>query len=590
FEPKREKENCQLYKTVDIRPQPQKQRNKIESKETKLNCTRKQVHIRNGRRDGQRVARKFRWYRLLVAHDDQSGRGVVSSHLPLHTDSRAVDVSEFIPTFTRFGCCEFSVGSSAARTHDDNDLGKVAEQRRLRQKRRDFWTANPFFIFPNNKLGGFILKEELNCGQPGSDFMRSANWDSNIDSWGKHGKVFTGGGRGPSGRRGVVTWTIKIAVLPIAKVFTVCSLGLLMASKYVNIFPASGRKLLNGLVFSLLLPCLIFSQLGQAITLQKMLEWWFIPVNVVLGSTSGSIIGYIVASIVRPPYPFFKFTIVQIGIGNIGNVPLVLISALCRDKSNPFGDSTTCKTDGTAYISFGQWVGAIIYTHMYFICWPPPPEGTFDIEEGELPIKNPRNGKIPDQVPLLTHDENEEQHMKKRLQKLTQMIFCFTSVLLYVWLSLILAMVLGSIPFLKKIIFTADGPLFFFTDSCIILGEAMIPCILLALGGNLVDGPGSSKLGLRTTVAIIIGRLVLVPPVGLGIVMLADKLGFLPAGDKMFRFVLLLQHTMPTSVLAGAVANLRGCGREAAAVLFWVHIFAIFSMAGWIVLYLNILF
>ena len=40
----------------------------------------------------------------------------------------------------------------------------------------------------------------------------------------------------------------------------------------------------------------------------------------------------------------------------------------------------------------------------------------------------------------------------------------------------------------------------------------------------------------------------------------------------------------------GAVANLRGCGREAAAVLFWVHIFAIFSMAGWIVLYLNLLF
>ncbi|KAJ6922703.1 Auxin efflux carrier [Populus alba x Populus x berolinensis] len=120
--------------------------------------------------------------------------------------------------------------------------------------------------------------------------------------------------------------------------------------------------------------------------------------------------------------------------------------------------------------------------------------------------------------------------------------------------------------------------------------EAMIPCILLALGGNLIDGPGSSKLGFRTTAAIIFGRLVLVPPAGLGIVTLADKLGFLPPGDKMFKFVLLLQHTMPTSVLSGAVANLRGCGREAAAVLFWVHIFAIFSMAGWIVLYLNVLF
>lgn len=43
-------------------------------------------------------------------------------------------------------------------------------------------------------------------------------------------------------------------------------------------------------------------------------------------------------------------------------------------------------------------------------------------------------------------------------------------------------------------------------------------------------------------------------------------------------------------IRAGAVANLRGCGKEAASVLFWVHIFAIFSMAGWIILYFNILF
>ena len=38
---------------------------------------------------------------------------------------------------------------------------------------------------------------------------------------------------------------IKIAVLPIAKVFTMCFLGFILASKYVNILPASGRRLLN---------------------------------------------------------------------------------------------------------------------------------------------------------------------------------------------------------------------------------------------------------------------------------------------------------------------------------------------------------
>lgn len=165
----------------------------------------------------------------------------------------------------------------------------------------------------------------------------------------------------------------------------------------------------------------------------------------------------------------------------------------------------------------------------------------------------------------------------------------------------------------KLLIFSSFSPYIYFMCICwmIITREAMIPCILLALGGNLVDGmfssvhysfiysrtklfelclvlslqkiyetimckypciffhnlsiywnlnsnvhchvagPGSSRLGFKTTAAIIFGRLVLVPPVGLGIVTLADRLGFIPAGDKMFKFVLLLQHTMPTSVLSG---------------------------------------
>ncbi|XP_076906424.1 protein PIN-LIKES 6-like [Bidens hawaiensis] len=400
------------------------------------------------------------------------------------------------------------------------------------------------------------------------------------------------------GGRQSLLGSIKIAVLPIAKVFTMCFLGFLMASKYVNILPPSGRKLLNGLVFSLLLPCLIFSQLGEAITFEKMIEWWFIPFNVVLATISGSLIGLLVAWIVNPPYPYFKFTIIHIGVGNIGNVPLVLIAALCRDKSNPFGDSAKCAQDGNAYISFGQWVGAIILYTYVFQMLAPPVKGSFDIEHNNLPIKTtPKSNRSPpEEVPLLTHESepiNEDLPTNGKIKKFLK--YCYEKLKLKQILqppiiASILAILFGCIPFLKQLIFTPNAPLYFFTDSCLILGDAMIPCILLALGGNLIDGPGSSKLGLKTTAAIIFGRLVLVPPAGLGIVTLADKLGFLPPDDKMFRFILLLQHSMPTSVLSGAVASLRGCGKEAAAILFWVHIFAIISMAGWIVLYLNILF
>lgn len=393
--------------------------------------------------------------------------------------------------------------------------------------------------------------------------------------------------------------SLRFAVLPIVKVFTMCFMGFLMASKYINILPANGRKLLNGLVFSLLLPCLIFSELGRAITLQKILEWWFIPVNVVLATTSGSIIGLVVASFIRPPYPYFKFTIIHIGIGNIGNIPLVLLAAICRDESNPFGD--TCSQAGTAYISFGQWVGAIIlYTYVFQMLAPPPGE-TFDsINEPKLlPTITLEDESYPEKVPLLTPAESETKTavsatlptLKDRWNYLVEKLK-LKQIFQPPITASVLAIVIGVIPFLKNLILTDDAPFFFFTDSCLILGEAMIPCILLALGGNLVDGPGvgSKRLGLKTMVAIIFARLLLVPPVGLGIVTLADKLNFFPKDDKMFKFVLLLQHSMPTSVLSGAVSNLRGCGKESAAILFWVHIFAVFSMAGWMILFLRIIF
>ena len=42
---------------------------------------------------------------------------------------------------------------------------------------------------------------------------------------------------------------------------------------------------------------------------------WFIPVNVILASTFGCCLGYLVAFLVKPPPEFFNFTVIMIGIG-----------------------------------------------------------------------------------------------------------------------------------------------------------------------------------------------------------------------------------------------------------------------------------
>uniref|UniRef100_A0A0D9YGI6 Auxin efflux carrier component n=1 Tax=Oryza glumipatula TaxID=40148 RepID=A0A0D9YGI6_9ORYZ len=391
---------------------------------------------------------------------------------------------------------------------------------------------------------------------------------------------------------------LKYAVLPIAKVFTVCFMGFLMASKYVNILQPNGRKLLNGLVFSLLLPCLIFSQLGRAITIEKMLQWWYIPVNIVVGAVSGSLIGFVVASIIRPPYPYFKFTgILEIylwfSLQHYVEIPPILLVTLINVMKMG--------------MRISHLVGAIIvYTYVFKMLAPPPGESFDSAEEDILPIKAsgdnvvPEKGKyptstrtstVPENEPLLSSegDKNVSTSLGSKIMGIVRSMVKFLKdkqLLQPPIIASVFAIAIGVVPVLKNFVLTDDAPLFFFTDSCLILGEAMIPCILLAVGGNLVDGPGegSNRLGVRTTVAIIFARLILVPLAGVGIIVLVDKLGFIPKDDKMFKFVLLLQHSMPTSVLSGAVANLRGCGKESAAILFWVHIFAVFSMAGWIIL------
>jgi predicted permease len=155
----------------------------------------------------------------------------------------------------------------------------------------------------------------------------------------------------------------------------------------------------------------------------------------------------------------------------------------------------------------------------------------------------------------------------------------------------LLAIVVGSFPNTSSLLFGDDAPLAWITDSLTILGAALIPSVMLGLGSTLSEGPGQhSNLGLRTMVGISFTRLVVLPPLGIGVVHLAAKLGVLPAShDKMYLFVLLLQHSMPTSILAGGMTRLRDFAEhEASALLFWQHVFAVVPIAIYIMLYLQI--
>lgn len=40
----------------------------------------------------------------------------------------------------------------------------------------------------------------------------------------------------------------------------------------------------------------------------------------------------------------------------MGNLPVIIIPAICAEKNNPFGDSVTCSRNGMSYVSLSMSV------------------------------------------------------------------------------------------------------------------------------------------------------------------------------------------------------------------------------------------
>ncbi|CAN6706207.1 unnamed protein product [Malus baccata var. baccata] len=449
------------------------------------------------------------------------------------------------------------------------------------------------------------------------------------------------------------------AVLPLLKLLSMAAIGFLLAHPKYQLVPKLTFTFLSKLVFAVFLPCLIFTNLGPSISLKNFVNWWFIPVNVVISTAIGCVLGLLVAVICRPPPQFFRFTVIMTAFGNTGNLPLAIVASVCHSDDNPFGTEDDCTEAGVAYVSFSQWVSVIlVYTLVYHMMEPPLESAVYAVVEeeenheiAELGSDGNGNGNgngNRDESdlarPLLVEaewpgiEDKETEHCKTpfiaRLFNSSNGVLSHTSLselgeeeeeggyprstkpskclaeprivrkFRYVaWrtpihrilqpstIAFLLAIVIGMIPTLKSLVFDDDQVLSFLTDSLEIVAEAMVPSAVLVLGGMLAEGPNESNLGMRSTIGIIVARLFVLPLIGIGVVLLSDKLNLLVADDQLYRFVLLLQYTTPSAILLGAVASLRGYAvREASALLFWQHIVAVFSLSLYIIVYFYILF
>ncbi|KDP43785.1 hypothetical protein JCGZ_22412 [Jatropha curcas] len=404
-------------------------------------------------------------------------------------------------------------------------------------------------------------------------------------------------------------WTLfEVASMPILQVLLISILGAFMATSYCNILTTDARKSLNKIVFIVFTPSLMFASLAKTVTFQDVISWWFMPVNIGLTFLIGGILGWIVVKLLKPQPHLEGLVIATCSSGNLGNLLLIVIPAICNEDGSPF-DRDTCRSVGLSYASFYMALGGFfIWTYTYSLIRSSAAKLKV-IEAAEEITKAPNNDLEASQETHLLKQEEKEHAAKSVVDTETEAVVSqehgkgvpflnkllgslhkiLEELLAPPTLGAILGFIFGAITFLRKLIVGDNAPLRVIQDSITLLGEGTIPCITLILGGNLIQGLRSSRLKPWIIVSVLFVRYVMLPAIGVWLVKGAAKFGFLPS-EPLYQYVLMIQYTLPPAMNIGTMTQLFNVGQEECSVLFlWTYLGAALALTVWSTVFMWIL-
>ncbi|CAM8950626.1 unnamed protein product [Rhodiola kirilowii] len=413
----------------------------------------------------------------------------------------------------------------------------------------------------------------------------------------------------------------EVAAMPIVEVLLISTLGALMATDRFNLLHNDARKSLNKIVFTLFTPALMFASLTKTVTLDEIISWWFMPINIGLTFMFGGTLGWVLVKVVKPE-PYLEGLVISVtSAGNLGNLLLIMVHAICQEAGSPFGDHGVCNTVGLSYASFSMAVGGFyIWTfafsqirssavkyEAYLKSEDAERLANKDLEgDGETSLLKGDECGGDSSIVFTTSRSFREEYDKQAIMSsfrdviVSEKISFWGKVKLTILhmaeellapptLAAIAGFFFGSITWLKNLIIGDTAPLHVIQDSIALLGDGTLPCITLILGGNLIQGIRSSKLKVPVIVGIILIKYLILPIIGIGVVKLATSFGFLPA-DPLFSYVLMVQFTLPPAMNIGTMTQLVDVGQAECSVLFlWTYIASAFALTMWSTVFMWIL-
>ncbi|XP_016201343.1 protein PIN-LIKES 3 [Arachis ipaensis] len=401
-----------------------------------------------------------------------------------------------------------------------------------------------------------------------------------------------------------------VASLPVIKVLLITAVGLFLALENVNLLGKDARIQVNHLVHYVFNPALVGGNLADTITFENFVTLWFMPVNILITFIIGSILGWILVKITRAPKNLEGLIIGVCSAGNLGNLPIIIIPAICKDKGSPFGDPDVCYKYGMAYASLSMAIGAVyIWSYVYNIMRVSASkfhrESTASIHSihsihasGELlgPFPDECSPESPSKYPAKEDDsysqllssteagEKSKVSMTDKIKQKFKAIF-FNSNIKAVFspatLGAIVGFIVGVISPLRNLLIGSNAPLHVVEDSVTMVGEAAIPTITLIMGANLLKGLKGARTPFWTVIGILVVRYILLPILGVLIVKWATQLGLVPA-DPLYQFMLLLQYALPPAMAIATIAQLFGAGEsECSIIMLWTYILASVAVTLW---------
>ncbi|KAK9678666.1 hypothetical protein RND81_11G226100 [Saponaria officinalis] len=393
-------------------------------------------------------------------------------------------------------------------------------------------------------------------------------------------------------------WTLfEVASMPILQVLIISGLGAFMASGYSNLLTSDARKTLNKIVFVIFTPSLMFASLAKTVTLQDIVSWWFMPINVGLTFLFGGILGWILVKLLKPGLHLEGLIIASCSSANLGNLVLIIVPAICHEDGSPFGsDHDACSLVGLSYASFSMALGGFfIWTYTYHLVKSSSIKFKAVIAAEEAALKQPnkdlesnvKTQLLDDGAQIVPVSRKNDEPLWRRLVEVFRQIL--EELMAPPTLAAIVGLLFGSITWLKHLIIGENAPFHVIQDCIKLLGDGTIPCITLILGGNLTHGLKSARVKTPVILGIILVKYILLPVIGVGVVKAAYSLGFLPS-DPLYRFVLMLQFTLPPAMNIGTMTQLFDVGQEECSVIFlWTYAFAALALTLWSTVFLWIL-